>query len=131
MCAKFSFLFVYFYAHFKRVRNFLMEPDTDMFIENKNVPDGRFSRNILKKLYRMRVRMRVRNFLTEPDTNMFIENKNVPDGQFSPNIVKKLCHMHVSMPMRNFLTELDAEMFIANKNFLFGHSYNIHLKFHI
>ena len=102
-----------------------------MIIENKNAPYGRLSPNIVKILYRMRVHMRVRNFLTEPDTNMFIENKNVPDGQFSPNIVKKLCHMHVSMPMRKFLTELDADMFIANKNVLFGHSYNIHLKFHI
>ena len=42
---KISFLFVYFYAHFKhmRVLNFLTEPDTDIFIENKNVPYGRFS----------------------------------------------------------------------------------------
>ena len=51
MCAKFPFLSVYFYAHFKRmrVRNFLTEPDTDILIENKNVPYGRFSPNIEKK----------------------------------------------------------------------------------
>ena len=36
-----------------RVRNFLTEPDTDMFIENKNVPYGRFSSNIVKELYRV------------------------------------------------------------------------------
>ena len=34
-----------------RVRNFLTEPDTDMFIENKNVSYGRFSPNIVKKPY--------------------------------------------------------------------------------
>ena len=55
MCAKSPFLSVYFYAHLKRmrVRNFLTEPDTDMFIENKNVPYGRFSSNIVKELYRV------------------------------------------------------------------------------
>ena len=36
-----------------RVRNFLTEPDTDIFIENKNVPYGRFSSNIVKELYRV------------------------------------------------------------------------------
>ena len=33
------------YAHFTII-NFLMERDTDMFIENKNVPYGKFSPNI-------------------------------------------------------------------------------------
>ena len=53
MCAKFPFLTVYFYAHFKRmhVRNFLTEPDRDIFIENKNVPYCQISPNILKKKY--------------------------------------------------------------------------------
>ena len=37
-----------------RVRNFLTEPDRDIFIENKNVPYCRFSLNILKKNYRVR-----------------------------------------------------------------------------
>ena len=36
-----------------RVRNFLTEPDTDIFIENKNVPYGRFSPNIEKKNYQV------------------------------------------------------------------------------
>ena len=35
------------------MRNFLTEPDRDMFIENKNVPYGRFSSNIVKELYRV------------------------------------------------------------------------------
>ena len=35
------------------VRNFLMELDTDIFIENKNVPYGRFSSNIVREFYRV------------------------------------------------------------------------------
>ena len=31
--------------------NFLKEPDTDIFIENKNVSYGQFSPNIVKKPY--------------------------------------------------------------------------------
>ena len=43
-----------------RVRNFLTELDTDMFIENKNVPYGRFSSNIVKELYRVSVNSELR-----------------------------------------------------------------------
>ena len=42
------------------VRNFLTEPDTDIFIENKNVPYGRFSSNIVKELYRVSVNSELR-----------------------------------------------------------------------
>ena len=42
-----------FFVHFK-IFNFLKEQDTDIFVENKNVPCGRFSPNIVKTLYRMR-----------------------------------------------------------------------------
>ena len=83
-----------------RVRNFLTEPDRDILIENKNVPDCRFSPNILKKLYRLRVRLRVRNFLMEPDTDMFIENKNVLYGRFSSNIVKELYRVSANSELR-------------------------------
>ena len=48
----FSFFLNAFFTRM-RVRNFLTEPDTDIFIENKNVPYGRFSSNIVKELYRV------------------------------------------------------------------------------
>ena len=49
-----SIIFLFFLnAFLTRVRNFLTEPDTDIFIENKNVPYGRFSSNIVKELYRV------------------------------------------------------------------------------
>ena len=54
-----SIFLVFFYAHFTLILahvqffNFLTEPDTDILIENKNVPYGRFSSNIVKELYRV------------------------------------------------------------------------------
>ena len=39
-----------FYEH-ATIFNFLMEPDTNIFIQNKNVPYGRLSSNTVKKLY--------------------------------------------------------------------------------
>ena len=75
-----------------RVRNFLTEPDRDIFIENKNVPYCRFSLNILKKKITGCVvtRMRVHNFLREPDRDILIEKKNVSYGRISPNTLKTL-----------------------------------------
>ena len=51
------FFSFFFYAHFKcaTIFNFLTEPDTDIFIENKKIPYGQFSTNIVTNLYRVHV----------------------------------------------------------------------------
>ena len=41
------------------VRNVLTEPDRDTFIENENIPYGRITPIVVKKIYRMRARMSV------------------------------------------------------------------------
>ena len=87
-----------FYAHFVHatIFNFLTEPDTDMFIENKKFPYRWVSPNIVKNIYWVHeCAHAVCNFLTEPDTDMFIENKNVLYGRFSPNIMKNLYRVFV------------------------------------
>ena len=64
-----------------RVRNFLTELDRDILIENKNVPYGRFSSNIVKQLYRVSANSELR-------------------VRFSSNIVKELYQVSANSELR-------------------------------